>query len=223
MKKLELYGDSILKGVVYQSDVGRYRLCRSPRLTALEDDGVAVCNHSRMGATIHRGVRSLERQGPCSEDTLVVLEYGGNDCDYNWAEIAANPEGTFLPHTPEKAFLAGYRNAVEMARRKGAQVAMLSLIPIDAEKYFSWISRSLNKENILRWLGDVSMLSRWQEYYNHLVEGLAKSMGCPLIDVRRDFLMSHQFGSLLCDDGIHPTPAGHDLITGHIASFFQTV
>ena len=54
------------------------------------------------------------------------------------------------------------------------------------------------------------------------MEGLAKSLSCPLIDVRRDFLLSHQFGSLLCDDGIHPTPAGHDLIAGHITSYMQS-
>lgn len=222
MQRLELYGDSILKGVVYQSDVGRYRLCHSPRLTSLAEQGVTICNHSRMGATIEKGVRTLERRETCPEETLVLLEYGGNDCDFDWAAIAADPAGTHQPHTPEAKFLDGYRSAVELARSQGAKVAMLSLIPIDAQKYFSWISRNLNKENILRWLGDVSMLSRWQEHYNRLVEGLAKSMSCPLIDVRRDFLLSHQFDSLLCADGIHPTPVGHDLIAGHIASYLQS-
>lgn len=221
MKRLELYGDSILKGVVYQSDVGRYRLCHSPRLDTLNAQGITVCNHSRMGATIQKGIRTLERREACPEDTLIILEYGGNDCDFDWSAIAADPAGSFLPHTPEKEFLQSYRSAVELARHQGAKVAMLSLIPIDAQKYFRWISRNLNKDNILRWLGDISMLSRWQEHYNRLVEGLAKSLSCPLIDVRRDFLLSHQFDSLLCDDGIHPTPAGHDLIAGHIARYMQ--
>lgn len=35
--------------------------------------------------------------------------------------------------------------------------------------------------------------------------------------------MSHPFDSGLCDDGIHPTPAGYNRIDGHIASFFSTV
>ena len=47
MKRLELYGDSILKGVVYQSDVGRYRLCHSPRLTTLAEQGVTIRSEER--------------------------------------------------------------------------------------------------------------------------------------------------------------------------------
>ncbi len=222
MKRLELYGDSILKGVMYVPEQGRYRLCDDGRFSPVEEQGYAVRNHSRMGATIRKGISSLERAEHYDEDTLVVLEYGGNDCDYDWQQIANDPNGSFLPHTPEGEFLDGYRRAVELAREKGAQVAILSMIPIDAQKYFSWISRNTNAQNILHWLGDVSMLSRWQEYYSRLVEGLAKALHCPLIDTRQVFLQSHRFNDLLCADGIHPTQAGHDLIGEHIAAYLQT-
>ena len=222
MKRVELYGDSILKGVMYVAEQGRYRLCRNAKLEALEGQGYVIRNHSRMGATIRKGISALERSDDYTEDTLVLLEYGGNDCDFDWQQIAANPNGRFQPHTPEPEFVDNYRRAVELARAKGAQVAILSMIPIDAQKYFSWISRNCNAQNILRWLGDISMLSRWQEYYSRLVENLAKSLRCPLIDIRQDFLMSHRFEDLLCADGIHPTQAGHDIIAGHIADYLQT-
>lgn len=121
--------------------------------------------------------------------------------------------GSFLPHIPEQTIPCScYRYAVELARSKGAEVVLLPLVPIDAKKYFSWISRDKNADNILQWLGDVSMLSRWQEHYSRLVEGLAEELRCPIIDIRRDFLLSHQFETLLCSDGIHPTPAGHEMI-----------
>ena len=219
MKQLELYGDSILKGVTYAAEQNKYRLCHRARFDELEQQGIAVNNHSRMGATVEKGVSILEKHAPYADDTLVILEYGGNDCDFDWAEVAENPQGTFLPHTPEDAFVAKYRYAVETARERGAEVAMLSLIPIDAGKYFSWITREKNGDNILQWLGDVSMLSRWQEYYSRLVEDLAASLRCPLIDIRREFLLSHRFGDLLSADGIHPTQAGHDLIADRIAAY----
>ena len=116
MKRLELYGDSILKGVMYVPEQGRYRLCNDGRFSPVEEQGYAVRNHSRMGATIHKGISSLERAERYDEDTLVVLEYGGNDCDYDWQQIANDPNGSFLPHTPEGEFLDGYRRAVELAR-----------------------------------------------------------------------------------------------------------
>ena len=222
MKHLEIYGDSILKGVMYIAEQGRYRLWKSPKLEQLVQEGYAIENHSRMGATIERGIASLERHGKYAENTTVVLEYGGNDCDYDWSRIAEDPHGSFLPHIPEQTFMQRYRYAVELARSKGAEVVLLPLVPIDAKKYFSWISRDKNADNILQWLGDVSMLSRWQEHYSRLVEGLAEELRCPIIDIRRDFLLSHQFETLLCSDGIHPTPAGHEMIAERLAGYLRT-
>lgn len=75
-----------------------------------------------------------------------------------------------------------------------------------------WISRAGSRESILSWLGDTSMLSRWQESYNTAVERLAVLTGTPILDLRRDFLLSHEYKSLMSYDGIHPTDRGHDLI-----------
>ncbi len=217
MAQLTLCGDSILKGVTYEQE--RYRLYHCKAFDAITDAGIAIENHSRMGATVDKAVSFLEKCNPFTEDTTVLLEYGGNDCDFDWAKIAENPGGAFQPHTAQEDFMAKYRRAVALAREKGAQVAMLSLIPIDAEKYFRWITRSGGGEHILCWLGDVSMLARWQEHYSHLVEELARSLQCPLIDVRRDFLLSHRFSSLIGEDGIHPTAAGHELLGERIAEY----
>lgn len=223
MKHIELYGDSILKGVTYEETQDRYQLCHRPQLDALCKKGYTVKNHSRMGATIHKGISTLERRDRYEDGTVVILEYGGNDCDFNWSQIAENPTGCFTPNTPEKEFLENYGHAVKLAREKGAHVAILSLVPIDADKYFSWICKNKNADNIFRWLGDISMLSRWQEYYSRLVESLADKLHCPLIDIRRDFLLSHRFEKLLSADGIHPTQLGHDMIGNRIAQYMLTI
>ena len=220
MSVVEIYGDSILKGVTYAADQRRYRLCRRERLEALTDEGIALVNRSHMGATVQKGLSLLERRDPFDgDDSLVILEYGGNDCDFDWQRVSDDPVAPHLPHTPEAEFLAQYRKSVELARSKGARVALLSLIPIDADRYFRFITAGRNADNILHWLGDVNMLSRWQEHYNHLVERAAVEWGCPLIDIRQDFLLSHRFSHLISEDGIHPTQEGHDLIADRVAGF----
>ena len=54
---------------------------------------------------------------------------------------------------------------------------------------------------------------------SHLVENLARELECCFIDLRRGFLLSHEYDRLLCADGIHPTQKGHEMIEKTIANF----
>ncbi len=219
-KHLEIYGDSILRGVTYSAENGRYGLCRKDRFSELTEAGIITKNNSRMGATIARGLALLRQNlKESAADTVVLLEYGGNDCDYPWADVSNDPGGAFSPNIPEDRYVDMYKEAIEYTRSRGARPVIASLVPIDAEKYMKWITKNLNYENILRWLGDVSMLSRWQEYYSRTAERLAYETGTPLLDLRSAFLLSHDYKSLLCDDGIHPTERGHALIDKTIGDF----
>lgn len=221
MTQLKIFGDSILKGVKYNAESRKYELYRADRFSPLTERGFSVENRSRMGATVKKGMRTvtnqMESMGPGS---IALLEYGGNDSDYDWAEISADPKGEFLPHTPEKDFIAEYGQMITMLKKQGVRVVLSTLVPIDAPRYFAFISRNLSQNNILHWLGDTGMLYRWQEYYNRLVEGIAERFGCELLDLRRAFLTDHRYESLLCADGIHPTDRGHSLISSHICRYF---
>ena len=214
MKKLYIYGDSILRGITYSAEAHRHKLCDGYKLPSIQQLGYEVINHSRMGATVMRGTHLLDATLPdChGEDATVLLEYGGNDCDFEWNEISSDPHGVFSPHTPEERFFELYARAITVARERGARVILCSLVPIDAGRYLSFISNGRCAENILFWLGDTSMLYRYHEHYNRIVERLARVFDCPLLRVREEFLLSHQYRDLISPDGIHPTNTGHDLI-----------
>ena len=213
MKKLEIFGDSILRGVMFDASQNKYRLCDDHKYTSLADLGVAIQNNSKMGATIEKGNAIFEKRLEALDaDTTVLLEFGGNDCDYDWQAISENPTGSFLPHTPEKTFVKLYKSMIEKAKAKGAQVVLATLIPIDCDKYMQWITRGRSYDNVLQWLGDIPHLTRWQAYYNQLVESIAQSLHCPLIDLRGALTTQNKVADLICLDGIHPTQAGHDII-----------
>lgn len=209
MSKLWIFGDSILKGVTMDAS-GRYVLCQSRNFDTLVEAGVEVCNRSKMGATVDKGAQIVEKSE--GVDGLVLLEYGGNDCDYDWESIAQNPQGEHAPKLSLSSYKEIYRKLIRSLKQAGRQVMLCALPPIDAVKYFAHITKDRAAENILKWLGDVSMLSRWQEIYSAAVRELALEEGCPLVDLRTPFLESHRFEELLSADGIHPTQAGHDLI-----------
>jgi len=213
MNKLLIYGDSILRGITYSEELGKHKLCENYKLPKLAQAGFDVRNHSRMGATVTRGLDILSGNiEECEAGDTVLLEYGGNDCDYDWAAISENPNGEFLPHTPENAFLETYENAIKTAKARGARVLLATLIPVDSEKYLKWITKDRSYENIFGWLGDCSMLYRFQEHYNRLVEELARKFACPIVDFRESFLLSHKYKDLMSRDGIHPTEEGHRLV-----------
>lgn len=232
MKRILIFGDSILRGVYVEEETRTHRLYRERIANLSTSSGCEVKNCSVMGATVETGEELIRRKfqpyaegqpyadgqpDADGEPATVIFEYGGNDCDYKWQDISDNPAGEFSPNTPADRFVSGYGKCIEYAKSLGSRVFLCNLVPLDAGRYIEWISRNLSKENILSWLGDTSMLYRWQEYYNRTAEQIAAKYGCPLIDIRSPFLLSHSYSGLLSPDGIHPTVEGHRVIDRLIA------
>ena len=210
MKKLILFGDSIMKGVTFNG--AGYHLCPDHDLPQLTARGIEIENHTKMGATIRDGLRAMDKYLPhCDSQTTVLLGYGGNDCDYDWQAVSDAPDAEHQPHTAPDAYVEGMRRAIRRAQDAGAMVAVASLVPLDADRYLQFISKNRDEKNILSWLGDAAHLYRWQEYYNALTVQLARAFGCRLVDLRTAFLQSRAFPDLLCPDGIHPTDSGYAL------------
>ncbi len=211
MKKIKIYGDSILKGVMFNEELNRYKLF-GYRYEKLNENGIEVENNCKMGATIDEGFEIVKSTlDDCDSDTVVLFEYGGNDCNFNWADVSENPSGEFLPNTPEEKFTETYLKIIDYARKKGAKVAVCTLVPIDSQKFMNWVSKGLNYDNILHWLGDVEKIARWQESYSKMAERVAEMAHCHILDLRSIF-KDRSIKDLVGIDGMHPSAEGHTLI-----------
>ncbi len=212
--KVTVYGDSILKGVRLED--GRYVVDREWERRLGERFGADIRNRSRFGCTIRKALTVIRHDCGAEPEGggLALLEFGGNDCDYRWEEIARDPEGSFRCNTPPEEFYREYGEAVDCLRRSGRTPVVLNLPPIHSEKYLGFLCRNgLSRENILRWLGDVEAISRWQEQYSAMTERLAREKGAPLIDLRGAFPAGGDaLAELTCADGIHPSRAGQGRI-----------
>lgn len=212
MKTLQIFGDSILKGVYWDDAQHRYRALRECPFPQAEAHGIRIINHSRMGATIRTGLELLKRQNPDPE-SVILLEYGGNDCDFDWKSVSAAPAGTHLPAVSMEEYQAGLRAAIGIAGRLAGAVAVCTLFPLSPQRFMDWISQGCSRENILQWLGgDSCILYRWQEWYNQAAVRIAMEEGCLLCDIRSFFLTDHHYPEHVCADGIHPTPEAHALL-----------
>jgi len=224
-KIVEIYGDSIMKGVLLDTITKRYS-SKKDLLDPIEECfPLELKNRSKFGCTIEKGQKMLDKalEEGLNCDTI-LLEYGGNDCDFHWDQVAENPDGEHVPHTPLARFESIYRSMIRKLRVRGIEPIVMSLPPIDAEKYFAWFTRSgINKENILRWLGDIQLIYRHQELYSLSATKLALEEGCRFVDVRSAFLNRHDYKALLCEDGIHPNETGYQLISDVFSNFVKTL
>ena len=221
--KVSVYGDSLLKGVYLSGE--RYAVCSDRAAEFARAHGIELMNRSCFGATVEKGLRRLEsdvRSGAPLGD-CTVLGFGGNDCDFDWAEVAADPAGEHLCKVPPERFTALLGRAVSLIRSAKGDPFLTVPPPIDPERYLGWICRrGLDRSRVLAWLGDVNAIYRRQELYAGLVRRVGEACRVPLIDLRDAFLSRRRMDGLLCADGIHPTPAGHDLILSAFDGFLRS-
>lgn len=212
-------GDSVSKGIVLNESNGRYEKSEQSFITLVADkSGATVKNLSMFGATVKKGLDLFERhQADINEQGLAILEFGGNDCDFLWPEISEQPEREHVPNIPFEKFHNLYQALIEKCKAKGLMPVLLSLPPLDADRYFATFSKKLDKENLLRWLqGTTRTIYQWHEAYNATIAVLAQETKSFYLDIRRPFLLSKQPEDYICSDGIHPNQKGHRLIADFV-------
>jgi len=216
MRKICLFGDSISKGVIIDKALNRYATTKKSfaNLVSTDADWMDIVNYSMLGCTISKGRSLITRHmSEVERCDITVLEYGGNDSDFNWAEVAASPDTEHAPKTPIEEFERSYREIIAKLKAMGKKIVMINLPPIDEHKYFNWFSRGLDGGSILKWLGGSERkIYEFHEGYNETVCRVAEDEDIPLIDIRSPFLALDSYSPYLCDDGIHPNEEGHRLI-----------
>ena len=215
--KICILGDSVSRRVLFNAEDSRYVCGKNGFAERLAADGNVVDNMSVFGCTVTKGMQLAQRHQQRLEGAdVVLLEFGGNDCDYHWDEIAADPDANHVPNTVMDCYLESYTKLIYMVQACGAEPLVLNLPPIGAQRYFDRFSCKMDqqgKDNIIRWLGgDVEYIHKWHASYNDQLCALAGSLGIRAADIRRPFYQSGDYNDYLCLDGIHPNEAGQELI-----------
>ncbi len=218
------FGDSIMKGVVYDAAKKKYSLLKDSFANTISDFcSFTTENFAKFGCTVTKGLEIVKKHTDIIKGSdYVALEFGGNDSDFNWKEIAKDPDAEHIPQTTLSSFEAEYADLINEVKAAGGHPVILNLPPIDAQKYFDWVSRGVNKENILKWLGgSEEYIYKWHEMYSLSLHKLSKEADVSLIDIRSAFLIKKDYKDYLCMDGIHPNEMGHALISETIESFLK--
>lgn len=223
-KKILVVGDSLCKGVSLNEEKNRYFFIKNSFVNNLSAAlNVDVVNTAKFGSTIKYGAERLEAHLTNHRPDIVLIEYGGNDCDFIWDEIAEDPYKQHLPKTTLSDYSHYLIAMIAMARRYQATPVVMTLPPLNAVDYFKWFTKGSRKkaDSILKWLEDVSKIYWWHERYSSTVVDVAEQCNVPVADVRRSFLRTPDFRTYICSDGIHPNEKGHKLLTASILDCFN--
>lgn len=143
-----------------------------------------------------------------------ILEFDGNDCSFNWDEIAENPAAPMNPRTSVSAFKTKLNQMITSTKDNGLTPVLVSFPPLDLNNYYDYVTRGRNaegKKNILRWMGgSLDFLSEWFDLFNSEIFELGAENGVPVVDIAPGFKASGD--ELLLGDGLRPNEAGRKLI-----------
>ena len=221
MINIGLYGDSILEGVQINPLNKKYYVNNNIDVEGLSKKySIKINNYSSFGCTVTKGRNVLNKRLEANNGyDAIVMDYGGNDCDYNWKAIAENPEGDFSPKTPIGLFTETYCDIIDTLKQKGILPILTTLPPLEPQRFFDWFCKDLNRKNILIWLGEVKNIYYHQETYSKAIEKIAMDKKVPLVDLRGDFIKSGDVNALLCEDGTHPNTLGQQIIASSFNKF----
>ena len=118
--KIAALGDSLTKGVVLNEE-NRYSILKQGFINIIgEKLDLCIRNYAKFGCTIGFGHTVIDRHpDDISAADYTLLEFGGNDCDFDWRNIAEEPD---LDHNP-KTILEG---TIQKAYRKGTRTRFAS-------------------------------------------------------------------------------------------------
>lgn len=224
--RIAALGDSLTKGVVL-TDRNKYTVLDNNYMDIVGRElDLQVDNYGKFGCTVSCGSIVIDRHtDDIAESDYTFIEYGGNDCDFDWLKIAEYPEESHMPKTSLDAFKKQISGLIERVRGLGSKPVLVSLPPILSNIYFSFFSKNMSAEqkaNIIDWLGgDTGIIARWHESYNRAIFDVARSTQTPVIDITTPFdTYRGKLASLYCSDGIHPNAEGHKLIATTIVNLY---
>lgn len=221
LNKIFVFGDSLMRGIVLGRDKKYTQLDNNCVSEVSRSIRIEIENKSVFGMTAPKALtRFFKSKNESFQKNAVLLEYGGNDCNFNWKAISENPEGEHLPATDPLLFEKNLIDMTTLIKQSGGSPVLMTLPPIHSERFLDWVCREgLNRENILKWLGDIEQIYRWQERYNRAIERVAYHTRTPLLDVRGAFLNIRNYAECLCEDGMHLNDLGHRMMAHFLIGF----
>lgn len=217
INKITVFGDSILKGAVTDpsSDHLFEILDDNSLALAQKELGFELENLSIYGNIITKAKKKFDRwltNGSTAD--LCIIEFGGNDCDYDWPPVSEAPDEPHDQKVPLTLYLETLDYMITTLRAHKITPLIMTMPALVPDQWFQHICIGNNKENILKFLnGHYDALYRAHERYNNYLMKYAFEHKVQMVDMRMALLETPDYRKLMCQDGIHPNQEGYKFMS----------
>lgn len=226
MKTVYIFGDSLLRGVMPDEN-GMYHSTDS-----IDFDGIAkkhdivIKNYSMPTFTSKQGREWMNRTLEINEKPdLAIVEYGGNDCDFRWSELAKADETVTDPHRVSlEEFEQVYGGILDDLSLRGIRAVVTLCPPLPSHIYLKHLSDSGIPENIIQKyaVSDEIFLSEYVKYKKVILK-LAEKKQISALNIEKTFAILDNMVEYYSADGLHPNERGYHLIHKAFDEFFDDI
>ncbi|WP_241654927.1 SGNH/GDSL hydrolase family protein [Sporolactobacillus shoreae] len=207
--KIVCFGDSVTRGITFVS--GRFKIIRDNYPTLLQrflGNQDEVVNKGVFNDNSDLLVKRLDKDVLQLHPDLVLINVGGNDCNFRWDQVAKLPEEEHVPIVPLNRYLSNIRQMTQRISASGAVPVVLSLLPLDPARYYHSLMDHYS-HSIGHWISCCGGIEHWHGMYNRSLREMVQKLGLPTVDIRSAFKNKGNFSELINEDGLHPTAKGY--------------
>ncbi|TKC15329.1 SGNH/GDSL hydrolase family protein [Robertmurraya kyonggiensis] len=222
--KIICFGDSLTRGVSFVK--GRLKILKNNYPKVLQelflnnnkgqyDEDIQIMNKGVFNDNSDLLISRLDRDVIQEKPNYVIIEIGGNDCDFAWAEVAKNPTDLHEATVPVERYINNLKSIVIKIKEAGITPILSTLPPLDPVRYYERITENFSSQ-VSDWICKVGGIEHWHSSYNRALKKLAEELDVMSIDVRSAIKWAGDFKDLISDDGIHLTEIGYKVFAEEI-------
>ncbi|HEO8418315.1 SGNH/GDSL hydrolase family protein [Niallia sp. FSL W8-0635] len=211
--KIICFGDSITRGVSFVK--GRLRIIKDNYPTFLEklfsvniSEDIIVLNKGVFNDNSHLLLKRLEKDVLSEKPNYVLLNVGGNDCNFNWQEVADSPNSNHEPIVSVQQYMENIKQMVTKMKQSNITPILITLPPLDPVRYYKFIADKYGT-TISHWISCCGGIEHWHSLYNLQLNKLIEQFNLPNIDVRTALKKEGNATDFISDDGIHLNADGY--------------
>ncbi len=214
-----VFGDSILKGVItIPESKNLFDVTPNDSLTyAQKKLGFELDNRSIYGNISSKGLQKMQKYfEKGGQANFCIIEFGSNDCDYDWNIFAPGAElppfDQIQQKVPFEQYLANISEMVKLCRDNKVTPIIMNLVPYVCDDWFKTITKGHDADAILKFLGGTAeTLGKNQEKYNTALTKYAKDNKVKILDYWEICNRIQDFKKkYMGPDGIHLNEDGYE-------------
>lgn len=220
--KILCFGDSLTRGVSFVN--GRLKILKKNYPNVLQDlfkkankgdEDIQVINKGVFNDNSNLLIERLELDVIKEKPDFVIIEIGGDDCDFAWPEVSQQPNDDHEATVPLDRYISNLVSIITKVRKEGITPILSTLPPLDPVRYYKRITRNFSSQ-VSNWICKVGGIEHWHSKYNSAIKKVAEELDVMLIDVRNAIQCAGDLNILISEDGIHLTERGYEVFATEV-------